>query len=349
MNASAEQRFFFFIVLAGVVVLAFFVLKPFLVPLALGVIFSVILHPVYSWLVRGTKGRESIAALVTVILTILVLLAAVSFLGARIAQEAQQFLDSNTGTSAGGLQQLAEGVSPYVQKFFPEAEEAFSNFVADLGGYLRQGISWLAQHIGVAFTSVTSALLSLFIFFVSLYYLLRDGAALKRKIVELSPLSDDDDETVLARLGQAVNSVVKGQLSIALLQSILTGIGFAIFGVPSPVLWGMVTFLAALVPSVGTALVIAPAVAYLLFTGSIGMGIGLAIWGVAAVGLIDNLLAPRLIGRGMKLHPLLVLLAVLGGIALFGAAGIFLGPLTISLLFALLSLNKYLTAASREV
>lgn len=346
MVTTNQQRHFFLILLAGVVVLAFFVLEPFLIPLALGIIFSVILHPLYSRLTRVTRGRESLAAFLTVLVAVLVVGAAAGLLGARVISEAQQFF-SGTEVSRGTVVSMAERAAPIIGRYIPGAEAQVAEAAANIEGYARAGVSWLAGHIGTAFAGLASALLSLFVFFVSLYYLLRDGSALRKKLIDLSPLTNIDDEMVFGRLGLAVNSVVKGQLSIAFIQSVLTGIGFAIFGVPSPALWGMVAFLAALVPSVGTALVIAPAVAFLLFTGSIGMGIGLAIWGILAVGLIDNFLAPRLISQGMQLHPLLVLLAVLGGIALFGAAGIFLGPLTLSLLFALLSLNKYLIENSQ--
>jgi predicted PurR-regulated permease PerM len=113
---------------------------------------------------------------------------------------------------------------------------------------------------------------------------------------------------------------------------------FMIFGVPNPVLWGVLGAIAALIPGIGTALVLLPAAAYLLFAvGDAAGALGLFVWWVSAVLLIDNMLGPHLVGRGAQLHPLVVLLSVLGGVAFFGPAGIFFGPLCISFLFAVLS------------
>jgi len=187
-------------------------------------------------------------------------------------------------------------------------------------------------------SGISSTLLSLGIFFIALYYLLRDGKRMRQTLIKLSPLDDCDDEGVFLRLERSINSIIKGNLVIALIQGVLTAIGFSLFGVAHAVLWGTAAAMAALVPGVGTSLIFIPAVAYLFFIGTTIPAAGLLVWGLLAVGLIDNLLGPRLIGRGMQIHPLLVLLSVLGGLFLFGPAGVFLGPLSLAFLFAVLSI-----------
>ena len=176
-------------------------------------------------------------------------------------------------------------------------------------------------------------------FLISLFYFLRDGKSFTQYLKILSPLSDRQDEKILSRLFVAVNSVIKGALSIALIQGFLTGIGFWIFGVPNPVLWGSTAAIAALVPNIGTALVLVPAIGFLYLNGEVAQAIGLGIWSITAVGLIDNILGPYLINRGVKIHPLLILLSVIGGLGLFGPVGFLLGPLIISLLFALIDIH----------
>ena len=171
---------------------------------------------------------------------------------------------------------------------------------------------------------------------MSLYYLLKDGQKLKRAAIEYSPLANIDDEMILKKLELAIGSVIKGNFTIAFIQGILAFIGFTIFGVPNAILWGAAAAVAALIPSVGTALVLLPAVALLFLSGQLFPAVGLLLWGMLAVGLIDNFLGPKLIGRGMKLHPLLVLFSVLGGLVFFGPVGFLLGPIILSLLFALL-------------
>ncbi len=204
---------------------------------------------------------------------------------------------------------------------------------------MKDALQWIAGHAGDIFSGVSRFILSSFIFLIALYYLLRDGARARRALITISPLPDTEDEAILDQLARAINSIIKGSLVIALIQGVLTTVGLAIFGVPNPALWGMIAAIAALIPGIGTSLVIAPAILYLFAIGHVPQAIGFTAWGALAVGFIDNLLGPKLVGKGMRLHPLLVLLSVLGGLALFGTVGIFLGPLTLSLLFALLSIH----------
>ena len=117
-------------------------------------------------------------------------------------------------------------------------------------------------------------------------------------------------------------------------------IGFYIFGVPEPLLWGAFTVVAALVPTVGTSISLIPAVVYLAVTGNSGAAIGLTIWGVVAVGLIDNFLGPKLIGGSTKLHPVLVLIAIIGGIQLFGILGFLIGPIIMAIFIAMLEMFR---------
>ena len=135
-------------------------------------------------------------------------------------------------------------------------------------------------------------------------------------------------------------SVIKGSIFVALIQGVLTGLGFTIFGVSSPVLWAGVATITALIPGVGTSLVIIPAVLYLFTTSTTINAVGLLLWGVVAVGLVDNTLGPKLVAKGAKIHPFLILLSALGGIGFYGVIGFILGPITIAFLFALFDIYK---------
>jgi predicted PurR-regulated permease PerM len=134
--------------------------------------------------------------------------------------------------------------------------------------------------------------------------------------------------------------VVKGSFLTALVQGVIATIGFFIFGVPVPLLWGLFTVLAALVPTIGTALSLVPAVIYLLVTGETGNAIGLAIWGAVAVGLVDNFVGPKIVGSRTQLHPVLVLLSVLGGIQVFGLLGFLIGPIVMAIFVALIDMYR---------
>src|SRR3989338_6753448 len=319
--------------------LTLYIFWPFMMPLVLGIIFAVVLQPLYRRLLALLGGRESIASLLTVLIAIILLVIPLSLLGVQLAQEVQGAYSAIANTDVRAYpSEWQMRVQPWIDQYIPGANGEISRFTANIDTYVREGVSWLAQHIGAAFAGIGTFFLQTFIFLMTLYYLLRDGSRLRRFIITLSPLQDRDDEMILENLELAVNSVVKGKLFISLIQGALSGIGFALFVIPNPVLWGLVAAIASLVPPIGTALVLVPAILYLLIIGAIPAAIGLALWSVLAVGLIDNILGPKLIGRGMQLHPLLVLLSVLGGLAFFGPVGLFLGPLIVSFLVTLLSL-----------
>ena len=173
---------------------------------------------------------------------------------------------------------------------------------------------------------------------MAFFFLLKDGGKLKQKIISLSPLTKDEDEAIIKKIALSINSVIRGNLLIAVLQGISTSIGLTIVGVPNPIVWGTLAAVGALIPGVGTTIVLLPAIGYLYFTGQVIGAVGLLVWGILAVGMIDNFLGPKLVGKGAGLHPLLVLLSVLGGLILFGPIGFILGPLVISLLVVLLDI-----------
>jgi len=349
MQDKTLQPYFLLAILGGSLLLVFYILQPFLAPLALATIFAVVLQPIYRELNLRFRGRESLASLTTVVIFAVIVLVPASLLATQLLREAQQLYITVSASGAHVafgtlLDRGAEALSIVV----PDAPERVESLSADIDLYAREALDWIIKHMGAAFSSLLTLFLNIFIFFVALYYLLRDGWLLTRRIVELSPLSDRDDSIILDKLGLAVNSVIKGQLAIALIQGTLTSIGLMLFGVPNAVLWGLVAALAALIPSLGTALVVAPAVAYLALVGSTGAAIGLALWGATAVGLVDNLLGPKLISAGLHLHPLLVMLAVIGGLVLFGPIGLFLGPISVSLLIVLLSIYRDVTKRTEE-
>ncbi len=339
MNPNIPRPYFLIALIALSAALSFFVFRPFLVILVVAAIFAVVLHPLYTHILRHMKSSPGTAAFATMVLAAVCILMPFSFIAVQIAGDASQLHASLVDGSAGTYLDAVFGyVDSVVAKEAPGLALSSAELATSLDEYMKNGLLWLVQNIGGAFGSAARMLLYLFIFLIALYYLLRDGEKLKQAVVGASPLTESDDRIIFSRLELAIRSVIRGSLSIALIQGVLTGIGFTAFGVPHPVLWGVAAALSALVPGIGTSLVLAPGVAYLFIIGAPAFAVGLLVWSVLAVGMIDNFLGPRLIGKGMQLHPLVVLLSVFGGLAFFGAAGIFLGPLSISLLFALLSI-----------
>lgn len=333
---SGLQSHFLVLVLLAAFAATLFILKPFFTPLMLAAVFAVVAHPIYLFIKRLFGRYDSLAAVTTLAIVAIFIIAPLSALGVQVLTEALDLYDALSVNYKGGfaIALPAELISP-LQAYFPVHESY------DLSPYAKTALDWLLGHADTIISGVSRTLLGTFIFLIALYYLLRDGDRFTKVLVSLSPLADKDDELILWKLHAAVNSVLRGNLMVALIQGTLSGLGFWLFGVPNALLWGSVAAIAALVPAIGTALVIAPAVLFLFATGMVGSALGLAAWGLGAVGLVDNFLGPRLMGRGINMHPLLMLLSVLGGLMLFGPIGFLVGPLVVSLFLALLDIYHH--------
>lgn len=345
MHSHNSIRYsFFYALLLGVLLLTYQIFEPYFLTIAIATTFAVVIQPLYKALLRITKNRESLAAILSIIVMDILVLAPLTLLGMQVAREATDLytkLDESDAISSDFLSTAEAWIEGLIQPYLPTIDINLENI-------LRQSAIWTSAHIGALFASTVQGIIHFFLGIVAFYYLIKDGKKFAVVLTELSPLANKHDKKIFERLNLAINSIVKGSLFIAIIQGITSGIGFAIFGVPSAALWGSMAAIGALVPGVGTAIVIAPAVFYLFFADHTGAAIGLAVWGIAAVGMIDNFLGPMLVGRGVRIHPLFVLFAVIGGIQFFGPLGFILGPLVLSLLYALLDIYRLIASDKQE-
>ncbi len=344
MDHKALETYFFIALLLGALILGFFVLLPYLSALILAGVFAIIFRPAYHRVLRLLGNRRAIAAFLTAILAFIIVFAPLFLLGWRVFQEATGlYVNLTVGNGANGLSSALNG-------FLHTYAERLNLQQADfqIQDILRQILSWLLNNLGPVFSGLTQVLVILFLSLIGFYYLLKEGDMFKSKVISLLPLSDSYAEKIVERLEATVNSVFKGQMVIALIQGALAGIGFTIFGVPNATFWGSLTIIAALIPTLGTAVVVFPATAYLYLTGNTFESLGLLIWGAMAVGLIDNMLAPHLMRRGTKIHPFFILLSVLGGMVVFGPIGFLAGPLVVSFIYALLDIYPTLILHSEN-
>ncbi len=328
----ASELIFFWVLFAVTGILAFFVFSPYITALFLALVLAIMFAPIHTWIFQRFHMRDTFAALLSTVLVALFILTPLIFFGVLLFGEVADayFAIVNRPEGLSLINQYAHQFEAFVKTYVPSFQ-----ITIDAEQYIGSALGWIATNLNSFFSGLFGGILNFFIILVALFFFFRDGDALRASLIRWSPLSDKRDESILERISRAVGSVVKGSLLIAMIQGVLTGLGFFVAGVPNPVLWGAVAMFAALIPSVGTAIVNIPAVVFLLTTGHVGAGVGLLIWALAIVGTVDNFLRPILIERGIHMHPFIILLSVLGGLAFFGPIGFIAGPVLMALFFAL--------------
>lgn len=327
------QSIGFFVLLGAALIVSIVMFWPFLEIVAISGIIAVLFRP---WFFKLNKHFESenIAALLTVFAAVIMVIIPLFFIGYVLYAETVNVYQN---VSNGSFNIDREAI---VNNLPVSMQQVANNFFNDLGGRIGDLAGTTVNSVGKLLSNIANFFLSLFLIFFSLFYFLRDGDRIKKFLGSIFPLSQAHETKLGDNLELSISAVVKGSFLVALTQGAVATVGFLIFGVPQPFLWGAFTVLAALVPNFGTSLAMIPAVLYLILTGHVGAGIGMAVWGAIAVGLIDNFIGPRLVGSRANLHPLLVLFAVLGGIQFFGLLGFLLGPILVAVLMTLLTLYQ---------
>lgn len=332
MTNKRLQVISFFSLLAVAALVVLLMWWPYLKVIALAAILAILFLPLHKRISREIKW-PSLAAFVTTLLILLIVIIPLYIIGQLLFNELSSVYDL---VKSG---QLNLDQTAIVSHLPAQVREYANNILSGLGQKLSS-LSINANSIANALSTGAGFILSFFLVFFTVFYLLRDGSGIKKYISSIFPLAETHENQLVTKLENAVNGVVKGSFLVALTQGAVATIGFLIFGVPQPFLWGAFTVLAALVPTVGTSISLIPAVIYLLVTGHTGAGIGMAIWGAAAVGTIDNIISPYLVGSRTQLHPLLVLFSIIGGLDLFGVIGFLLGPIIMAVFVTLLDIYR---------
>ncbi|MDO8591059.1 MAG: AI-2E family transporter [bacterium] len=333
MNNYKLQIGFFTVLITAALILSFFVLKPYMEALFIAIILRIVFDSFHLRALRFTGNRENVAALLSVLGVVILIIVPFVLIGFFLFDDARNLYIKMI---AGDFDfEFIEHVTAPATTFFQGIIPGFS---FDIVSYVRQGLSLVLGNIGSIFSSLVNFSFEFFLMILSLFYLFRDGSRFRQHVIFLSPLSDKYDENILTKLAKAISSVLTGSLLISCVQGVLAAIGFFIFGVPNPILWGAVAAVSALIPTFGTAIVVVPAIIFLFWAGQVPAALGLLVWSAVIVGLVDNLIAPHLMARGIKIHPFVILLAVLGGLWFFGPIGFLAGPVVITLLLTLLDM-----------
>lgn len=329
-EAAPEPRFrkiFALIVVAVFSALFLRLIWPFLEAVLLAAVLTGMLYPVYRWLRERLPSRPA-AAIITVLIVFFIVILPLLFVVGAFAREAARLADLvapwiESQLDAGEDEPLPLWV-PFWQYVEPYREQILSrvgDMASQIGSMIVDGLSTVTQ-------GTLLFLLNLFIMLYAMFFFFLAGPRWL-EFLDYTPLTEQDRKLIVDKGVSIARATIKGTVLIGILQGALAGAAFAAVGLPGPLFWGVVMAIASILPAIGAAVVWIPAVIFLLASGEIGRGVALGLWCAGVVSTIDNVLRPRVIGNDTKMPDLLILLSTLGGVAMFGATGLVLGPILV--------------------
>ncbi len=307
--------------------LSFLIVKPFISTILTAAVFVYVFHPVYTWFQRRVRN-ESLAAFIVVLLIIfLITIPLVFILNALISEVFNAYSTIKNAMAGGEFNDLFGSFysRPEIKTFIGNSINTASNFIIN-------------QSSNFIFT-LSQRLLYAFILVYLVYYLLKDSGKISKITEAFNFKVDKVHQPLISKLKETTHAVVYGTIIVAVAQGLLAGIGFYFLGAPSPILFGVITMIAALIPFLGATAVWLPISVYLFLMGyanssgwGMAAGVILFLYGFLVISTIDNIIKPKIVGRRAHVHPVLVLIGVIGGINVFGFVGVIVGPVVLALL-----------------
>ena len=331
------NTWFFIAVLLVVLYLAILVVRPYLSYIILSVVIAYTARPLYKKIQSYLK-RSWLSSGIMVLLLILILFIPSLFLVKSLTEQGTRTI------TAFDVESIKE-VNDFIQERTDidlDLEELATNSAERIKNFLiNEGL----RIIG----SIADVLIGIIIMFFVLFYLFKDGEKIYHTIVDVLPLQKSHKHVLFGEMELVTNAVIYGQLIIAIIQGVLGGLAFAIFGLPSPVFWGFIMAIISFLPLVGTPMIYIPAGILQLLQQHYVAGIGLIIWGIVVNANVDSVFRPLIISDKSRLNAALILIGVIGGLKAFGFMGFVLGPLVLGLLIALLQVFKQDFKPSEEL
>ncbi|MCF4998226.1 AI-2E family transporter [Pseudomonas syringae] len=335
MNAKSLQFKSLTVLLVLVTVAFIWILLPFYGAVFWAVILGILFAPLQRRLQSRFGWERNLTSLFTLSVCLVIAILPVIIISVLLVQEGAtvyQRLESGELDIAAYLAQFKNALPPYFQHLL----DRFG--MGELNGLREKIVKASMQGSQVLATQAFSFgqgtfefIISFFIMLYLLFFLLRDGPELARKVRTAVPLEENHKRRLQLKFNRVVRATVKGNLVVAITQGALGGAIFWFLDIPSALLWAVLMAFLSLLPAVGAGIVWAPVAVYFLLSGMIWQGVVLGLFGVLVIGLVDNVLRPILVGKDTKMPDYLILISTLGGLAVFGLNGFVIGPLIAAL------------------
>ncbi len=325
-----NQKIFVLALIALLTFVSWLMLRPFLEYFLFAIILAFILYPLQKKLSRYIN--PSISAFLLMIFAILIAVVPLVFATAAVIDDARDLTQDINQTELINTTEIENYIREYTGQQL-DVEQTINSAITEFTSVTFGSFSELVNLIAGFAIGIT---LMLFL----LFYFIRDGREMALWIKEIIPLESDVRDNLYERMNITTWAVIKGHVLVAVAQGLVAGLGLAATGVPNYIFWTFMMVILGFIPIVGSMLVWAPASAYLFLTGNTLMGIFLLIYGLVIVGLTDNILRPIVVDRKAELHPAAIIIGVIGGVYIFGAPGLFFGPILLGVFKAILMVFK---------
>ncbi len=347
MNRKQLVSIFFVALLLYILFNIFLIFSPFMRPIFWGMMFTFAFYPFYEKLLKRLSGNRNLAS---ALITGLIMLAMTPIAMALIVLAAKETIHFYGWASSFVQSDQLERAVVYIQKL-PLVQKLENEGFIDWQTLTQHTKEWILNSVGTfgtfflknapVFTkNIISFVFKSFLMFFLIFFFLRDGRNILNFIYEVTPLDEDHKREIFTELGETFSATIRGQIFTGLIQGALAGIIFWILGLPLPIFFAMITFIASMIPVFGTATVWVPFVAYLGLAQQYGRALVLLVLGIVIISGIDNILKPILIGQKTKLPYPLLFIGILGGIQIYGFMGVFLAPAVLTLFFVLIKIYR---------
>jgi predicted PurR-regulated permease PerM len=322
---------------------AFVITRPFLYPLAAAIILAVVFYPAYQRILGWTNGKPGKASLLSILALLLLFGVPIFVMIVLVAKEAvtaAQYLTRQSAEQGGFalfLTTMAERGLKFIGRWVDVSKYDIRGAVT---AHVQQAGVWVLGSGASILSNFASLIAESLITLVVVFFFFRDGGGWIQQAEEIIPLAPGQARKLFSNISDTIVANVYGMVSVGAAQGVLTGIALAIVGSQSALLFGLCAAFASIVPVAGAALVWVPAGFYLIFAGASWKGIFVLVWGVAVVSTADSIIRPWVVGGKVELHPLVLVFSILGVVQAFGFLGLFLGPVSASVLWVLLGMTR---------
>lgn len=338
LDFAKVQSIFFFSLIIGLSIGILYLIRPFFYPIFWAAVLAITFYPMYTWFGKHFKSG-SLCSSFTILAVLVLIFLPMTLISVLIVNESVSLYQS---VSVEELQIALEKAGSWLEgtPMEPYVETARQQWPQHLANATKTASTVIFNSVKNITQNSLRFLVMFFVMMYTLFYFFRDGKRILKRIMHLSPLGDKYEAMLYERFTSTTRATLKSTIIVGSMQGILSGLLFWITGIQGAFIWGVIMVIIAIIPAIGTSVVLGPAAIIMLIVGNFWQGVVLLV-GAFIISMLDNLIRPPLIGKDIQMHPLIAFFATLGGILVFGISGFVIGPIIAALYISIMSIYDH--------